>query len=163
MPDYRSRRGWDRGDETNRGSFGYEGEGFMHGGGRDMDDRWRDADRGMDRPRDFSGGTFGATQGWERDRDRPSYRGLGPKNYQRSDDRIREDVCERLAEDDRIDASDLEVHVQESVVTLTGSVMDREMKRRAEDVAESIHGVRDVQNQIRVARGRVEERAENRT
>jgi len=135
MTDYRPRRGWDRGDETSRGSFGYEGEVFMHGGGRD-----------------FSGDTYGATYGWERDRGRPSYRGLGPKNYRRSDDRIREDVCERLAEDDRIDASDLEVHVQDSIVTLTGSIADRDMKRRAEDVAESITGVRDVQNQVRVAR-----------
>lgn len=27
------------------------------------------------------------------------FAGRGPKGYQRSDDRIREDVCERLAED----------------------------------------------------------------
>jgi len=115
MPDYRSRRGWDR------GSFGYEGEGFMRG---------------------------------------PSYRGLGPKNYHRSDDRIREEVCERLADDDRVDASDIEVHVQDSIVTLTGSVNDRDMKRRAEDVIEMVNGVRDVQNQIRVARR--DERMESR-
>lgn len=157
MADYRSRRDrgsrWDRGDETNRGAFGYEGEAFMHGGGRDME--WDDRGfRGYGHPRDrerehdFSGGTYGATYGTER----PSYRGRGPKNYRRSDDRIREDVCERLMDDDHVDASDMEVSVQDSIVTLSGSVDDRDMKRRAEDIAESVHGVRDVQNQVRVSR-----------
>ena len=36
-------------------------------------------------------------------------------------------------------------------VTLTGSVPDRHAKRLAEDLAEDVWGVRDVQNQIRVA------------
>lgn len=170
MADYRSRRDarsrWDRdrGDETNRGSFGYEGEGFMHGGGRDMDDRWNDyeRDRGWS-GRDFSGGTYGATYGSELERSRPSYRGRGPKNYRRSDERIREDVCERLTDDSRVDASDLEIQVQDGVVTMSGSISDRDMKRRAEDIAESVNGVRDVQNQIRVERARGEERPETRS
>ena len=124
----------------------------MHGAGRDMewDDRgFRGYPRERERERDFSGGTYGATYGTE---SRPSYRGRGPKNYRRSDDRIREDVCERLTDDDHVDASGMEVSVQDCVVTLSGSVDDRDMKRRAEDIAESVHGVRDVQNQIRVAR-----------
>ena len=33
---YRGSR-YDRGDESNRGMFGYEGEGYMRGGGRDID------------------------------------------------------------------------------------------------------------------------------
>ena len=37
-------------------------------------------------------------------------------------------------------------------VTLSGSVMSRDQKRRAEDVAERISGVRDVTNQLRVTR-----------
>ena len=86
------------------------------------------------------------------DNQQPSYRGLGPKNYRRSDERIREDVCERLTLDHYVDASDIEVEVREGVVMLSGSVEDRRTKRRAEDVAESVNGVRDVQNQIRVAR-----------
>ena len=83
---------------------------------------------------------------------RESHRGKGPKNYQRSDDRIREDVCERLAMDDDVDASDLEVTVSGGTVVLAGSVTDRWAKRRAEDIAESVAGVRDIENQIRVAR-----------
>ena len=83
---------------------------------------------------------------------RPSYRGRGPKNYQRSDERIREDVCERLAEDHDVDATDIEVTVSGGVVVLTGSVGERQAKRIAEDLAESVRGVRDVENNLRVAR-----------
>ena len=86
--------------------------------------------------------------------ERPSYRGRGPKNYQRSDERIREDVCERLTADDDIDASDLEVTVAAGVVTLSGEVDHRHDKRRAEDIAESVRGVRDVENHIRIATDR---------
>ena len=32
-------------------------------------------------------------------------RGRGPKDYTRSDDRIREEVCDRLTDDPRVDAS----------------------------------------------------------
>jgi len=61
--------------------------------------------------------------GYDRDRGpQESYRGRGPKNYQRSDDRIREDICERLAMDHDVDASDIEVAVAEGVVTLNGTV-----------------------------------------
>jgi osmotically-inducible protein OsmY len=82
----------------------------------------------------------------------PSYRGRGPKNYQRSDDRIREDVCERLAMDHDVDASDIEVSVAEGVVTLNGSVNERYAKRLSEDICESVRGVKDVQNNLRISR-----------
>ena len=81
-----------------------------------------------------------------------SYAGRGPKNYQRSDDRIREEVSDRLTDDHRIDASDLVVEVQNCVVTLSGTVHDRDQKRRAEDLAEHISGVKEVTNHIRLAR-----------
>jgi osmotically-inducible protein OsmY len=83
---------------------------------------------------------------------RRSMRGLGPKNYQRSDDRIREDVCERLTEADDVDATNLEVTVSAGTVTLSGNLDERWAKRRAEDIAESVVGVRDVDNRIRVER-----------
>jgi len=76
--------------------------------------------------------------------------GRGPKGYQRSDDRIREDVSDRLMADDQLDASDIEVQVRNAEVTLTGTVEDRWAKRRAEDLAEQVMGVRDVMNQLRV-------------
>lgn len=138
-------------DTPNRGMFGYEGEGFMRG--RDYDDYARrgiDASTGFDYPRE-------GPQGYrdlEADRGRPrqSHRGKGPKNYQRSDERIREEVCERLTMDHDVDASDVEVTIAESRVTLSGTVPDRHSKRLAEDIAESVVGVKDVDNQLRVAR-----------
>jgi osmotically-inducible protein OsmY len=76
--------------------------------------------------------------------------GRGPRGYQRSDERIREDVNDRLTEDWYIDASDMEVSVNNCTVTLSGRVDSREEKRRAEDVAESVYGVKDVSNRLTV-------------
>lgn len=86
----------------------------------------------------------------ERRRDEDHHRGRGPKNYARSDDRIREDVNDRLTDDWRVDASDVEVTVQGGEVTLTGTVSSRDQRRRAEDVAEEVSGVKHVQNNLRV-------------
>lgn len=80
-----------------------------------------------------------------------SFFGKGPKGYKRSDERIREDVNEALYRDHRIDASDIEVTVKDTVVTLMGTVEERQMKRLAEDVAENCSGVTDVINQLRVS------------
>ena len=78
------------------------------------------------------------------------HKGKGPKGYTRSDDRIREDVHDRLADDPYVDASDIEVRIENGDVILTGNVFDRDQKRRAEDVVESISGVRNVENRIHV-------------
>lgn len=78
------------------------------------------------------------------------YSGRGPKGYQRSDERIRDDVCKALTMDGWVDASNIEVHVDNGNVTLSGSVPERAMKRYAEDAAIGIPGVRDVQNQLSV-------------
>lgn len=78
------------------------------------------------------------------------HRGRGPKGYTRSDDRIHEDVCERLTEDRFIDASNVEVTVKDGEVTLSGTVSSRGLKHRAEDLAELASGVRHVQNNLRV-------------
>ena len=40
--------------------------------------------------------------------------------------------------------------VKDGEVTLTGTVDERHAKRIAEDVAESVSGVKDVHNQVRV-------------
>lgn len=81
------------------------------------------------------------------------HRGKGPQGWQRSDDRIKDQVCEVLADDDHIDASHIEVVVKNGDVMLTGTVDDRHMKRLAEDVIERLPGVKDVQNQLRVRGG----------
>jgi osmotically-inducible protein OsmY len=86
----------------------------------------------------------------ERRREMDRHRGRGPRNYMRSDDRIREDVNDRLTDDNWIDASDIEVTVSQGEVTLSGLVDDRMTKRRAEDIADDVSGVRHVQNNLRV-------------
>ena len=91
---------------------------------------------------------FGSSAGWTSIA--RHHVGKGPKNYQRSDARIEEEVCDRLTADPMVDATDLECKVKDGEVTLTGTVRTREEKRRAEDVAESITGVKDVNNQVRV-------------
>lgn len=88
--------------------------------------------------------------------DQGQYRGRGPKGYRRSDDRIREDVSDRLTDDPWLDASNIEVEVNQCEVILKGAVNSREDKRRAEHLAEAISGVRNVQNHLRVEDGRGE-------
>jgi hypothetical protein len=78
------------------------------------------------------------------------YAGRGPKGYQRSDERIKEDVCDCLTRDPQIDASDIEVQVKNCEVTLTGTVSDRNEKRRVEDVIDDVSGIKEIHNQIRV-------------
>jgi osmotically-inducible protein OsmY len=78
------------------------------------------------------------------------YRGHGPRGYRRSDDRIRDDVNDRLTDDPYVDASDVDVRVENGEVTLTGTVDSRMVRRRAEDVAETVSGVSHVQNNLRV-------------
>jgi hypothetical protein len=79
------------------------------------------------------------------------YRGRGPKNYKRSDERIREEVSERLTHDADVDPSDVEVVVTNGEVFLRGTISDRPMKRRAEDIAEMVMGVSDVHNELRLS------------
>lgn len=83
---------------------------------------------------------------------RSPYAGRGPKGYQRSDDRVREEICDCMTDDPMLDASEITVQVSKGEVTLSGTVPSREQKRRAEDVAERISGVKDVTNQLRVSR-----------
>lgn len=78
------------------------------------------------------------------------YEGIGPKGYRRSDERIHEEVCERLTRHGRLDASEIELEVRDGEVTLSGMVQRRQEKRLAEDIAESVSGVHDVHNHLRV-------------
>jgi hypothetical protein len=85
-----------------------------------------------------------------------SYAGRGPRGWHRSDERILEDVNERLTDHPDIDATDIEVAVKNGEVTLTGLVESRPVKRMAEDVAESASGVREIHNQLRIREYREE-------
>jgi len=91
-------------------------------------------------------------QGWQiaRESIRGPFAGRGPKGYVRPDERIWEEVNERLEEDGEIDATDISVQVVNGEVTLEGTVGGRRIKRLAEDLAESVRGVRDVHSRLRV-------------
>ena len=97
---------------------------------------------------------FGATSRVDKARE-GKHRGRGPKGYRRSDERIKEDINDRLTDHSFLDASEIVVNVKEGEVTLSGTVNDRRDKRIAEDVAESVSGVRNVQNNLRVSEEQV--------
>jgi hypothetical protein len=79
-----------------------------------------------------------------------SHVGHGPKGYTRPDERILEDVCERLALAPMIDAREIKVKVKDGEVALTGEVENRQIKRMAEDAVFTVWGVKDVNDQIRI-------------
>jgi osmotically-inducible protein OsmY len=113
-------------------------------------------DRAADQVRSWFGGEDDR-EGGRREEHRRAYgrgegkfRGRGPKNYRRSDDRLREEVCDRLSDNEWLDASDVEVNVISAEVILTGTVDSRYAKRLAENIAESVSGVSNVQNNLRV-------------
>ncbi|WP_245435603.1 BON domain-containing protein [Microvirga calopogonii] len=161
------------GDLPPRGAVGFRGEGREYPGGYGSDTNEFAGgviDDGRGGPPDDEGfdpgysgdrsglGAFGSRDpndpdvgsGREGGRSSGGHRGRGPKGYKRSDERIHEDVCERLTQDPFIDASNIEVLVREGEVTLNGTVSSRGLKRRAEDLAELASGITHVQNNLRV-------------
>ena len=145
--------GTDLGDSReNRGAWGRfneRNEGSNRGYNRDTDSSNARGERGWwDRTQD-------EVRSWMGDADaehrrEADYRGRGPRGYTRSDERIREEVSDWLMEDRYVDASEIDVTVAAGEVTLAGTVDSREMKRRAEDIAASALGVKDVHNSLRV-------------
>jgi BON domain len=76
--------------------------------------------------------------------------GKGPKGYKRSDVKIKEDVSEALYRNTAVDASEIEVFVNEGSVTLKGTVTTRDQKKMAEYAVEHLAGVIDVFNELLV-------------
>ena len=118
-----------------------------HGGYWEREDTYGGDNRGFfDKASDEVQSWFGDEE-QRRERD---HRGKGPRNYQRSDERIAEDVHQRLADDHHLDASDIEVTVSGREVTLNGMIGSRGAKRHAEDCADAVSGVEHVQNNLRL-------------
>jgi len=143
-------RTWDRARDTVRDATD-----------RDRDGRrgfaeWNDNDRPSDRSRPYADRSGYMTESYAGSRWNTTspttgqYAGRGPRGYKRGDERIREDVCDRLTDDPRIDASDIDIAVKDGEVTLSGGVRTRDEKRFAEDLIERITGVRDVNNNLKV-------------
>ena len=147
-------RGW-QGSEYRTDSMRNEPD-LERGEGAGNPDDWNRAqwDQGdWSRGRgDYDGGQYGGGQRYGGQFGGSHY-GRGPRNYRRSDERIREEINERLTRHPYIDASDVEVQVTNGEVMLAGIVEDRPAKRLAEDIVEDIFGVADVQNNLKVRRG----------
>lgn len=92
----------------------------------------------------FGAGSAGAMSGASRSRP--------PKGYTRSDERLKEDICEHLMSTPWIDAGEVSVEVKDGNVKLEGTVPERSMKHRIEDIAEECPGVKSVDNRVRVER-----------
>lgn len=133
-------------DEQGTGATQFDQRHVQYGQGQGSGWGWQGRSR-------RGGGHWAERSGAWGDRARQfgQFAGRGPKGYQRSDERLREDVSDRLMEHPELDASGLEVHVKDGVVTLKGDVDSRWAKRLAEDIAEDVGGVRDVMNQLSVS------------
>ena len=134
---------YDYGDNTNLRDFGR----------RDIEDygmyEQRRPDRGFDY--DWQGTQYDEDFRYRETWNTPGpHAGKGPKNYQRSDERIFEQVCERLSNSGQINSTGIEVQVENGEVTLHGQVDRKREKRMAEDAVSSISGVKDVNNRLRV-------------
>lgn len=97
---------------------------------------------------------FGESE-YDDNRYRGEHRGRGPTGYKRADERINDEVHERLTDDPWVDASDISISVSAGEVTLSGTVPERETKHRAERIVENLSGVTHVQNNLRVTRGNI--------
>jgi hypothetical protein len=166
-PDWRD-RDRDRQRDPRRDDYSWEGQ--EYGGSRrdpgssyaiDYERRWPQ-DNG-ESPRYFGTGSYSEggthfTGGYdqrgvpEEQAGEAPYRGSfkrGPKGYQRSDERMKEDISERMMQA-QVDASDVTVNVIGGKVILEGTVPDRYTKHYLEDLADAAPGVQDVENRVRV-------------
>ena len=79
-----------------------------------------------------------------------TFRGRGPKGYARSDERLKEDISERLSDDPDIDAGEITVDVRSGIVTLSGAVNARWEKHHVENLVDRCSGVKDIENRLSV-------------
>jgi osmotically-inducible protein OsmY len=135
---------------------GYGDAGRTENRGEGFEDRARDAGDFLRRAGQRISHWFSEIGDRDDNRREETYRGargLGPKGYKRSDERISDDVHQRLADDPWLDASNVNVSVSGGEVTLSGTVDSREAKHRAERIVEDLSGVNHVQNNLRIDRG----------
>jgi osmotically-inducible protein OsmY len=94
-------------------------------------------------------GNYNRGQDWSQG----PHAGRGPQGYQRSNERIQEEACEALTRHGHVDASGINIRVEQGEVTLEGTVTSRREKRLAEEAVENLPGVKDVHNHLRVRQG----------
>lgn len=81
------------------------------------------------------------------------FRGRGPQGWTMRDDRVIEEVSERLMDDRLLDASQIVVSANAGVVTLSGAVPGASDVAHAELLAHQAPGVIQVVNQLHVEPG----------
>jgi osmotically-inducible protein OsmY len=84
----------------------------------------------------------------------PSKESLGPEEQRRADRRIEAEARERLAGQDRLCSSNIEVRVERGAVVLAGRVEDAEVRQLAEDALGGVSGVKAIYNQLHVRSNR---------
>ena len=93
---------------------------------------------------------------WQRSKEQPGLLtrlyARGPKGYKRSDERIKEDISERVWRAEYIDSSEVTIAVKDGAVTLSGTVPERWMRHEIENIADNCMGVQDIENSVRVQR-----------
>lgn len=123
----------------------YQDDQYKH----DYDPTYED-EYGMRHPAEHGGQLNRWSDDYRSEASHESHAGKGPKGYKRSSERIREEACELLSRDWYLDATDIEVSVEDDCLILKGEVKTRKDKRHAEALVENVPGVRDVLNQIKV-------------
>lgn len=83
-----------------------------------------------------------------RDEWRP-YESIPVSRCRRSDEAILDDLTGQLADHPGLNATDIDVTVQEGCVTLRGVVPSHQQKRMAEAIAGATPGVRDIVDRLR--------------
>lgn len=78
------------------------------------------------------------------------YSGLGPIGYDSAGDPIGQEVYSRLTQHGHVDATEIEIVIDNGEVLLEGTVDSEATKRLAEEAVASIGTVRSVQNLLRV-------------
>ena len=78
--------------------------------------------------------------------DRGEYK--NPVRYNRPDERVWEDICESLSNNNFIDSSRILVNVEDGIVILTGLVDTDEQRALAMQLASAVPGVRHVENDL---------------
>jgi hypothetical protein len=76
----------------------------------------------------------------------------GQRARRRPDETLAQEIREVLANDPELDATDVEIEVEGGAVTLSGVVDESDAKLLAEELIETLPGVREVHNRIRVER-----------
>jgi osmotically-inducible protein OsmY len=76
----------------------------------------------------------------------------GARLRRKSDESLAQEIHEMLTSDSELDSTDIEVVVEGGAVTLSGVVEHPDAKHLAEELTESISGVRLVHNRLVVRR-----------